>query len=62
MASSSPSASTKVKFIEQDQEKTTTVKHVPTQKYNRQEIQKRLEVEEWMDDNLKDLYQTDVRL
>ena len=32
------------------------MKHVPTQRYDRKEIQKRLDLESWMDDELKQLY------
>ncbi|KAI6646939.1 Protein phosphatase 1 regulatory subunit 14B-like [Oopsacas minuta] len=32
------------------------LKHHPTQKYNRKEVQKRLVVEAWMDDQLRSLY------
>ena len=35
-------------------------KQVPTQKYNRKEIQKRLEIETWMDKQLVDLFETEV--
>lgn len=59
MAEGSPSS--KVKFSEDGSEKPNLVKHVPTQKYNRKEIQKRLEIESWMDEQLKGLFETDVR-
>lgn len=59
MAEGSPSV--KVKFVEDNSEKPTLVKHVPTQKYNRKEIQKRLDIESWMDERLKELFDTDVR-
>lgn len=58
MAEGSPSS--KVKFVEDNSEKPNFVKHVPTQKYNRKEIQKRLEIESWMDERLKELFETDV--
>ena len=58
MAERSPSA--KVKFMEDGSEKPTLGKHVPTQKYNRQEIQKRLEIENWMDQKLRELFDSDV--
>ena len=32
-------------------------KQQPTQKYDRKEIQKRLEIESWMEDHLAELYQ-----
>ena len=50
----------KVKFTEDSGEKPTLVKHVPTQKYNRREIQKRLDIETWMDEQLRDLYDSEV--
>ncbi len=59
MADGSPS--TKVKFQEDGYEKQHFVKNVPTQKYDRKEIQKRLEIESWMDEKLKDLFDSDVR-
>jgi hypothetical protein len=36
-------------------------KQPPTQKYDRKEIQKRLDIENWMDDELKRLYRDEVR-
>lgn len=60
MAEGSPSS--KVKFIEDGSDKPHVVKHVPTQKYNRKEIQKRLDIESWMDEQLKELFDSDVRL
>ena len=32
----------------------------PTQKYDRKEIQKRLDVENWMDEQLRDLFDCEV--
>ena len=32
----------------------------PTQKYDRKEIQKRLDVEDWMDEQLRDLFDCEV--
>ena len=58
MADSSPAS--KVKFLDEGKAKPTLVKHVPTQKYDRREIQKRLDVETWMDDQLKDLFDSEV--
>lgn len=58
MADKSPS--TKVKFVEDGSEKPALVKHVPTQKYNRKEIQKRLDIENWMDQKLSELFDSDV--
>lgn len=36
------------------------LKHVPTQKYDRKEISKRLEIESWMEAQLKELFDTEV--
>ena len=58
--SSEGSPSSKVKFMEDGIHKPHLVKHVPTQKYNRKEIQKRLEIESWMETSLKDLFESDV--
>ena len=55
------SPSSKVKFLEDSGDKPTLVKHVPTQKYNRREIQKRLDIESWMDEQLKDLFESEVK-
>lgn len=60
MAEGKSSPDSKVKFQDNAGEKPNLIKHVPTQKYNRKEIQKRLVVENWMDEQLKDLYQTEV--
>ncbi len=54
------SPSSKVKFTDDSGEKPALVKHVPTQKYNRKEIQKRLDIETWMDEQLKDLFDSEV--
>ncbi len=54
------SPASKVKFVDESKAKPTLVKHVPTQKYDRREIQKRLEIENWMDEKLKDLYDSEV--
>ena len=35
------------------------MKHVPMQRYDQKEIQKRLDPENWMDDELKQLYDGD---
>lgn len=32
----------------------------PTQKYDRKEIQKRLDIEDWMDEQLRDLFDCEV--
>lgn len=49
-----------MKFTDDSGEKPALVKHVPTQKYNRKEIQKRLDIETWMDEQLKDLFDSEV--
>lgn len=36
-------------------------KQPPTQKYDRKEIQKRLDIEDWMETQLRDLYDCQVR-
>lgn len=58
--SSEGSPSSKVKFVDEGIHKPHLVKHVPTQKYNRQEIQRRLQIENWMETSLKDLFESDV--
>lgn len=52
----SPSSKGSVQFKEDAIDKPYPMKHVPTQRYDRKEIQKRLELENWMDDKLKELY------
>lgn len=54
-----PSPTSKVKFLDESGDKANLVKHVPTQKYNRKEIQKRLDIESWMDDQLRYLFDTE---
>ena len=39
---------------------TRTKKQPPTQKYDRKEIQKRLDIETWMDEEMQRLYQVEV--
>ena len=56
---SSPQKSGSVQFKEDAVEKPYPMKHVPTQRYDRKEIQKRLDLENWMDDKLKELYDGD---
>ena len=51
---------TKVQFPDDVGEKPHHLKHVPTQKYDRKEITKRLEIEQWMETQLKDLFDTEV--
>ncbi len=58
MASTSPSA--KVKFQDGDSDKHVLVKQVPTQRYDRKEIQKRLEMENWMEEQLSNLFESEV--
>ena len=53
----------KVQFTEGVGDRPHPIKHVPTQRYDRREIQKRLDVESWMDTALRALYDCDeVRL
>lgn len=51
--------STKVQFPEDVSDK-PNLKHVPTQKYDRKEISKRMEIESWMEIQLKELFDTEV--
>ncbi len=50
---------TKVQFPEDLSEK-PNLRHVPTQKYDRKEISKRLEIESWMEAQLQELFETEV--
>lgn len=45
-----------VQFKDDTADKPYPMKHVPTQRYDRTEIRKRLDLETWMDDQLKELY------
>lgn len=54
-----PITPTKVQFPDDVSEK-PNLKHVPTQKYDRKEISKRLEIESWMEAELKELFETEV--
>ena len=54
---SSPATKGSVQFKE-DATK-DPMKHVPMQRYNRKEIQKRLDLENWIDDELKQLCDVD---
>ena len=56
---SSSAAKGTVQFKEDAIEKPYPMKHVPTQRYDRKEIQKRLDLENWMDNELKQLYDGD---
>ena len=47
----------KVQFEDDAVEKPYPMRHVPTQRYDRKEIQKRLDLENWMDEHLKQLYE-----
>ena len=55
----SPATKGSVQFKDDAIEKPYPMKHVPTQRYDRKEIQKRLDLENWMDDELKQLYDGD---
>ena len=50
-----------VKFLSGPSEGSVN-KHHPTQKYNRKEVQKRLVIETWMDEQLRSLYDCDSDL
>ena len=56
------SPSSKVKFVDGDIDKASYAKQVPTQRYDRKEIQKRLELESWMETELQRLYKGQVYL
>lgn len=56
-----PITPTRVQFHEEFPEPSKPrPKQQPTQKYDRKEIQKRLDIESWMDEQLRDLYECDV--
>lgn len=54
------SPSSKVQFSDGVGDRPYAMKHVPTQRYDRREIQKRLDVESWMDTGLRALYDDEV--
>ena len=62
MASAEVSSPTKVKFDADDMEKAQKARQPPTQRYDRKEVQKRLDIEQWMDDQLKLLFGCQVGL
>ena len=49
-----------VQFKDDAADKPYPMKHVPTQRYYRKEIQKRLDLENWIDDQLKELCEEEV--
>ena len=51
---------TKVQFVEAAADGKPKTKNQPTQRYDRKEIQKRLDIENWMEQQLKDLYECQV--
>lgn len=56
-----PITPTRVQFSEELSEPSKPrPKQPPTQRYDRSEIQKRLDIESWMDEQLRDLYECDV--
>ena len=59
LTDSSSATKGSVQFKEDAIEKPYPMKHIPTQRYDRKEIQKRLDLENWMDDELKHLYEGD---
>lgn len=56
MASAEVSSPTKVKFDTDDVIERQKQRQPPTQRYDRKEVQKRLDIEQWMDDQLKILF------
>ena len=61
MASAEVSSPTKVKFDAEDVDK-VRARQPPTQRYDRKEVQKRLDIEQWMDDQLRILFGCQVCL
>ena len=56
-----PITPTRVQFPEDFLEPSKPrLKQQPTQKYDRKEIQKRLDIESWMDEQLRELFECDV--
>ena len=62
MADCEPDSPTRVQFAESISDSKPRLKQQPTQKYDRKEIQKRLDIENWMDEQLRDLYDCEVGL
>lgn len=60
MAGKATTPPSKVQFPEELAERPHALKHVATQRYDRKEISKRLEIEQWMDAQLKILFETEV--
>ena len=58
--SHSPTTPTRVQFAEGLAEPKPRARHQPTQKYDRKEIQKRLDIETWMDEAMRDLFDCEV--
>ena len=56
MASAEVSSPTKVKFDTDDVIERQKLRQPPTQRYDRKEVQKRLDIEQWMDEQLKRLF------
>lgn len=56
MASAEVSSPTKVKFDTDEVIDRQKLRQPPTQRYDRKEVQKRLDIEQWMDDQLKRLF------
>ena len=56
-----PLTPTRVQFAtETSGDSKPKLRQQPTQKYDRKEIQKRLDIENWMDEQLRDLYDCEV--
>lgn len=51
-----------VSFTASDLSEGKSKKQPPTQKYDRKEIQKRLDIENWMDEELKRIYGVEVSI
>ena len=62
MADAETDTSSRVQFADSISDPKPRMKQQPTQKYDRREIQKRLEIENWMDEQLRDLYDCEVGL
>lgn len=62
MMEDDPDAPARVQFVDSIADPKPRMKQQPTQKYDRKEIQKRLDIENWMDEQLRDLYDCEVSL
>lgn len=55
-----PTTPTRVQFMDGLGEPKAKLRQQPTQKYDRKEIQKRLDIESWMEEQLKDIFDCEV--